>query len=198
MKINKLLSALCICFLAAQLASAQPFDLPAYNKGELVLSAGIGLLPTVGSNIQSTLPPLSMNIDYRIAKRASIGAFAAYGESSFRSDLPEHKVIPRSSDTKQYMFGVRGAAHYDFNRTDFYGGLLLGYSREETVTNISTNNGPEDEIPQGDSNPVLTSGKVIYTAFIGLNQRLTNNIGIFGELGYGISIFKFGVNVKLN
>ncbi|MEL6636343.1 MAG: hypothetical protein AAFW73_04730 [Bacteroidota bacterium] len=195
MKINKLLFAFCLCFFAAQLATAQPFDVPYYNKGEVVLSAGIGLLPTVGSNVQSELPPVSMNVDYRIAKRASIGAFAAYGSSTFRSDLPEHLVIPRSGETRQYMFGVRGAAHYDFKRTDFYGGLLLGYSREETVTNLS-NQGPEDAIPQ-EQDPVLRSGKMIYTAYIGLNQRVTKRLGVFGELGYGISILKFGVNVKL-
>lgn len=194
MKINKLFYVLVVFLFANQAVQAQqhPYD-PIYEKGEMVIGLGIGVLPTLASpTIRSTTPPISLNVNYRIAKKASIGAFAAYGATSFNSDLPEHAVIPRSSESKQYMFGVRGAAHYDVNKTDFYGGLMLGYSYEETITNISQPD--NDEIP---TDPVLKNGKVLYTAFLGVNQRLTNKLGVFGEVGYGVSIFKFGVNFKL-
>ena len=182
-----------VLFLTCQLATAQQFDKPHFLKGELTLSAGVGLLPTFNSpTVSSEIPPLSLNLDYRIAKSASIGAFAAYGTTSFQSDLPDHAVIPRSSESTQYMFGVRAAAHHSVHKTDFYGGLMLGYNLEETVTNISQ---PQnDEVPR---DPVIKNGKVIYTAFVGLNQRLTDRLGVFGEVGYGISILKFGVSLKL-
>ena len=194
MKNNKLFFALTLLFLGSHFLSAQHYDAPLFLKGEFTLSAGVGVLPNINSrNIHSTLPPLSLNLDYRIAKRATIGAFASYAETSFQSDLPIHAVIPRSSESKQYLFGVRAAAHYDVNKTDFYGGFLLGYNYEETVTNI-LNPIPNDEVPE---KPVFNNGKVIYTAFLGINQRLTNNLGVFGEVGYGISIFKFGLSWTL-
>ncbi len=193
MKNNKLFFALMTFFFASQIASAQPFDPPAYKKGDFIMNAGIGLLPTAASpNMTSVVPPLSLSANYRVSKNASVGVFAAFASTSFSSDLPEHKVIPRSSDSQQFMLGVRSSVHYDINKTSFYGGLMLGYNSVSKVTNIPVIVG-NDELTY----PTTTNGKVIYSAFIGGQQMLTKRLGVYGEVGYGVSIFNLGLSVKL-
>lgn len=181
-----------LCF-GFQLANAQKFELPAFKKGDIVINGGIGFLPTANSpNVSSVVPPLSLSASYRVSKNAAIGAFAAYGSTQFRSDLPAHAVIPRSSDSNQFMIGARASVHYDVNKTSFYGGLMLGYNRESMVTDIPVVE--NDELPVY---PTVTNGKAIYSAFLGTQHMLTKHLGIYGEVGYGISIFNVGFTLKL-
>lgn len=193
MKNNKLFLALMIFLFGSQLMMAQKFPAPTYNKGEFTINAGVGFLPTASSaNVNSKIPPLSLAANYRVSKNASVGAFAAFASTSFRSNLPKHAVIPRSSDSQQFMVGARASVHYDVNKTSFYGGLMLGYNQERMVTDIPVT--MEDEIPMF---PVVTKGKAIYSAFIGTQHMLTKNLGLYGEVGYGISIFNLGLSLKL-
>lgn len=193
MKNNKLFLALMIFLFGSQLLMAQKFTPITYKKGDLSFNAGVGFLPTASSaNVNAKIPPLSLSANYRVSKNASVGAFAAFASTSFRSDLPKHAVIPRSSDSQQFMVGARGSVHYDLNKTTFYGGLMLGYNQERMVTDIPES--MEDEIPVF---PVVTKGKAIYTAFIGTQHMLTKSLGLYGEVGYGISIFNLGLSFKL-
>jgi len=64
------------------------------------------------------------------------------------------------------MAGVRTSVDYDINKTSFYGGLLLGYNRESMVINIPVIVG-DDEVTY----PTTNKGKVIYSAFIGGQQK---------------------------
>ena len=152
-----------------------------YEKGQIDVNLGVGLLPTFfGSGVESTLPPIGLSVDYGVTDNISVGGYAAYASANFGSGF--------GSDWKYNytIIGVRGAYHFNVNndRFDPYGGALLGY-------NIIS-------VDYGDSG--ITSGgaasAAAFSVFLGGRYRFTDNIGAFAELGYGISILQLGLNLK--
>jgi len=93
-----------------------------------------------------------------------------------------------------YMIAARGAYHPDIlnsEKAELYFGLLIGL-RIQTY-NYETNN------PDPDANIYRISNGSVYPAyslFIGGRYYFTQNIGLFAELGYGISYLTGGLSFK--
>ena len=90
--------------------------------------------------------------------------------------------------------GLRGAYHFNefvkIDKLDLYAGLMLGYNiASETFS--STDPSRTNIAYYGSS-----YGGFAYSFFGGARYRFTDNIGVFGELGYGISILNIGLNIK--
>ncbi|WP_338793547.1 outer membrane beta-barrel protein [Bernardetia sp. MNP-M8] len=150
-----------------------------YEQGQLDVNLGVGLLPTfLGAGTTAKLPPIGLSVDYGVSDNISIGGYASYASATVDS-----------FDEWNYTYtilGARGAYHFNVSndRFDPYGGALLGY-------NIVS-------VDYGDS--AFTSGGAAsaftWSAFLGARYRFTDNLGVYGELGYGISILQLGVNLK--
>lgn len=187
MNIQKILVTTCVVFFILNTTIAQTA-----NKRQLTLQAGIGLVPTYFMDNSKTLvPPLSLTINYKINPVLSIGAFGAHSSSrSANSILQDGSVYNLQNDS--WIGGLRVAAHSTtFDNFDIYGGFSVAYQLPDVQTNVV--NPGEQRIPD----TRVPDNKVLYAGFIGTSAYLTENFGLFGEVGYGISLLTVGLTARL-
>ncbi|WP_291722274.1 porin family protein [Bernardetia sp.] len=148
-----------------------------YEQGQLDVNLGVGLLPTFfGSGTSQAIPPVGLSVEYGVTDNISVGGYAAYAST---------KIDGFDDWGYNYtILGARGAYHFNVNneRFDPYVGALLGY-------NIVSFTGDDDFTG-------ATASGFAWSGFLGARYRFTDNIGVFGELGYGISILQLGLNLK--
>ncbi|MDR0749973.1 MAG: hypothetical protein LBF62_10470 [Tannerellaceae bacterium] len=153
-------------------ASAQDI----FRKGAQRLNAGIGIgdgIPVEVSYERSVVDGL-----IKSSGNGSIG-LGAYGGWY-------HRGIDDWS-YNHYVLGARGAFHYQFvEKLDTYGGLMLGY-------NIATASWKG----AGESIGTAAGSVFDFSLFVGGRYFFKPNLGIYGELGYGISYLSIGVTFKL-
>ena len=160
-------------------ASAQE---EAFNKGDMVINAGVGLGSYISDKgFSMSVPPISASLEYGIVDlfdgRGGIGIGGYAGYLLRKSDIKDIDDF----NVGDFIIGPRGLFHYQFvEKLDTYAGLLIGYdivSYSEKGANLS--------------------GSGFYSAFfIGARYYVTDNFGVFGELGYGISPLQLGLTYK--
>lgn len=145
-----------------------------YENASWLLSPGIGL--GLGGFYGSTsIPPISIALDRQTEIGSeklpfSFGGYAAYSSSSenFASVKFSYSYI---------IVGARGLFYFNrwvkVSNLDLYAGLLIGYN----IVTVSS------------SSPLLGysvgASALVATALAGARYYLSQNIGIFGELGFG-------------
>lgn len=174
----------------------------AQSTSKLQLSAGVGVVPTFfkdGGSIN--VPPVSLTLGYKLAEKFSLSAFASY--SSTTSSLIKYN--DGSSNTfhnQMLVVGIRPAVHFvNLDKWDVYGGFSLAYN----VPIVGVDNTPSDEPLFGDNKPDTpvpsfyreAQNNFTYSGFVGATYFVKSNLGIFGEVGYGISLLNLGVTYKL-
>ncbi len=151
-----------------------------YAVGQIDLNLGIGLIPTFGVGTGGL--PISVSGEYGITEEIGVGAYLGYSRS--RDNL----FLFGDATYSYLIFGARGSYHFDVAQDpwDLYAGAMLGYNRASvTYQNAGAGLAPE-----------AASG-ITYSLFAGARYRFTDQIGAFGELGYGISIINLGLTLKL-
>ncbi|MCB0522419.1 MAG: outer membrane beta-barrel protein [Lewinellaceae bacterium] len=198
MKHQLLALALCsISFFYSNSLSAQSkSNLP----GKFTFSAGIGALPTYFTDkANANLPPVNIRTGYQFANKFGVNAFLGYSSvttvpTTF-SDGLESQVI-----NKSLMIGLRGEIHQKVSpKFDFYGGAMLGVNFLN-IKEINTGTGDEMVRVEGEPtpyNPHPKNTQMLYAAFVGANYYFVKGIGVFGEIGYGVSLVNFGLTFKL-
>jgi hypothetical protein len=164
-----------------------------FKKGDIELAAGMGLFPTFAKDGATLLvPPVSARLSIRLASNFSLGAYAAYSSSEAHRLLPGEAV--RNISNEFYILGLRAAAHTNqMDNWDIYGGAMLGYN----IPRISDDIVKEKSDVDGPTYSRPAENKLTYSAFVGASYYPVKNIGLFAEVGYGISIFNMGLTVKL-
>lgn len=161
------------------------------KKGDLTANASIGLLPTYFMDGGSMItPPVQIGAEYRLAEIISIGAFAGYsnydGQPYENLDGSIYQV-----STESMVAGLRLGAHTTtFDKWDLYGGFQVGYATpnvEYTVLNAGEQRFPRPKVREG----------LIYSGYVGVTGSVTDRIGVFGEIGYGISLISVGVKTRI-
>lgn len=185
MNIQKFLITI-VCFVFCLNINAQTV-----KKGDLTIQAGIGLLSTYFLDASETIvPPVQASVSYRFMDMLSVGAFAGYSEYN---STPQHHydgAINQYHSTS-ILGGVRAAAHATkIHNWDVYGGFQLGYSKPTITNNILVSS--ERRLPES-----KVREEFVYSGFIGATGYITDKVGIYGEMGYGISLFNAGVSIKL-
>ena len=174
----------------------------AQTTSKLYLSAGVGVVPTYfkdGGSIN--VPPVSLNVAYKATEKFSVSAFAAYSSTT----SPQLKYNDGSANifnSQMLIVGIRPAVHFvNLEKWDVYGGFSFAYN----VPMVDVQNTPSDEPLYGDNKPDTPTpsfyreaeNNFTYSGFVGATYFVKNNIGIFGEVGYGISLLNLGVTYKL-
>ncbi len=187
--ITTFLTAILIC--ASQLLHAQTFQ-----KGDNVLSAGIGFGSTLGFvKGGSQTPALSVNFE-RGAWEAgpgviSIGGYIGYKSIKYSASSGSYTY---SQTWKYSIVGARAAYHYtglETDKVDLYGGLMLSYNilRYKYQDNLGGSGGSVS----GTGNYGSGAG---FTGFVGGRYYFTPAIAAYAELGYGISFLNAGISFK--
>jgi len=167
-----------------------------FKAGDVEIAAGMGVFSTYFKDgAQTVVPPLSARLQVRLVPNFSLGAFAAYSSSEVKQrPLPDGTFQDISNET--LLVGLRAAAHsHRLGNWDVYGGLTLGYAMPDIQESI--NGLPKSVEPEGPSFRRSSKNTVLYSAFVGATYYPLERIGVFGEVGYGISILSFGLSARL-
>lgn len=175
-----------------------------FQKGQLDLNLGLGIgnryfAGTTGwSNV---IPPMGASLEYGVTDKISVGGYLGYtgAKWSFTGTEFTGTGFTTSSYTdtyswRLYILGVRGAYHFtdliQNDKVDLYGGVMVGtaiaQSKYSTTSKVTGHTGVESS----------SAGGFSYNLFLGCRYRFTDHIGVFGEVGYGISYLTAGLNYK--
>ena len=180
-------------------ANAQSF-----GKGQKDINIGIGLGSTYYSNTYNTnVPPLSFSYEVGITDDISLGGYFSFASASYKFTSSEFcngggpPVWYNYTDEYKYSYtilGLRGAYHLakfiPHDNLDVYGGIMLGYDIVHvnyTSTSVCT----------GHYSAYGAASEVAFSFFLGTRYRFNDKLGIFGELGYGLSYLTIGLSIKM-
>ena len=170
----KFLFVIAIVF-SATLASGQA----RYDKGDMLLNAGLGL----GYSYFGGGVPVLLSLEFAVNDVVSVGPYLGYTSySGFRSSYRYSSID----------FGIRGSYHFSElfeirnEKIDVYGGAFLGYL--VTSTNY-------DYSAFGIDNPYPSRLRLGLHA--GTRYYFSEKVSGFGELGFGIAALTLGVSFKL-
>ena len=157
-------------------ASAQD---DAFNRGDFVINAGVGLGTYISySGYSNSLLPITASAEYGILDlfdgKAGVGVGGYLAYTSF-----SHKVTDKWN-VGNMIVGARVIFHYQFvEKLDTYAGVMAGYN---IVSYSHSDN---------------LAGSTFYpTTFAGARYYLAQNIGVFSEVGYGVSPLQVGLTIK--
>lgn len=186
---NLMLLSLFLLFLA-QTATGQHRRGVAHHWD---INAGIGVLPTYVKDAgKMVAPPLSLSADYRLSRNFSLGAFAGYSitETGLRT-MRDGGLAEWSNRTT--LAGLRAAARSSQRGPwTIYGGVTLAYAH----ANIDIMEGQLEKVKE-EKGIRESSGRMVYGGFFGSRYSLTPQFGVFGEIGFGISLASVGLSVRL-
>jgi len=174
----KFLVVFFILFAFNQSISAQQ---AAFSRGDMVINAGVGLGTYINdSGYSMIIPPLTGSFEYGVVDFSRKGGIGVGGYFSY---LLRKNNSENSFNVGDFVIGPRVLFHYQFIKyLDTYAGLMLGYD----VVSFS----------RTDNNYPLSASQFYYTLFVGARYYFTNNIAVFGELGYGVSPLQLGFTYK--
>lgn len=160
----------------------------AFDKGTQVGSIGVGVGGSFGSyTTSSSTPAISLQYErgiWEISDKGVVSLGGYLGYRSFKYEGPGYRQSWNYS-----IIGVRSAFHYkgfDIEKLDPYAGLMLGYY------NLNYKyDGPYASILNGSY-----GSTVGFSGYAGARYYLADKIGVFGELGFGISYFTLGAVYK--
>lgn len=189
MKTIKIIIAL--LFLSSSLTQAQ--SAASFEEGTNTLNLGIGLLggyTYAGYSGVSSTPAFSAYYERSVATlgpgKLGLGAGLEYRNLSYNYSFGSYKA-----SWSYTIVSARGAYHPDFinsEKGDAYAGLALGYGIVTYKDSYfdSFNTGNKSSYPS-----------YFYSSFfLGGRYYFTNNIGLFGEIGSGLTLLKAGVALK--
>jgi hypothetical protein len=174
------------------------------QKGRSYIKAGLGfpnLLFTVSkaasglleyNTKKKGLQTYTLSYDYAVKNNVTIGAFVSYAAG-------EYRYTEKGNEANYYGYKgsfltICGRTTYHFKSTkswDIYSGVNAGVS----ISKINYfSNGVTQNILNflGGSSSIKAVPSIVYNAFVGASKYFTNHLGIYAELGYGITVVKAG------
>ncbi len=146
-----------------------------------------------------SLPLINISGEYGITDAIGIGGVLGFSTatSTYSGSYFNGPNGYSYTDTYRWSFtiiGVRGAYHFaeliDNDKLDLYAGAMLGFNWSKAKY---TSTDPYHPYAYN----YKTSGiGLAYSVFAGCRYRFTDNLGVFGELGYGVSILNIGLTYK--
>lgn len=163
----------------------------AYNKADKVAQVGIGVGGLGGFYGTSSLPVISVGLDFGMHEFISIGGVAGYSSSKI-----EYPVLLQNQQYRYkytyFTLGARGSYHFlqiPNEKFDVYAGAGLGY-------NIVSASYDGPATLQGFA--VASSGSYLFFGVhAGGRYYFSPNFAAYAELGYGLGILNVGIALRL-
>ena len=175
-----------ILFLALLFGGFYAANAQAFEKGSAALNAGIGIGTALGG-LGNARPAISVALDYGMVDVGGPGVISVggyIGNTGYTYKSGDYK-----STWNYNVIGARCAYHYNglnnAEKYDLYAGLMLAYNMVKYKTNYEN----------GIDGNTYGSG-VGFSGFIGGRYFFSNNLGVYGELGYGVSYLNAGISLK--
>jgi hypothetical protein len=199
-KMKHLFSLLIVILVAGSAVQAQNM-LP--TKGDVTLSAGIGLVPTFLSDKGTVnVIPVQAMVGYRISDAFSLSAYVGYSAATSQTQLEQNVPVEYRNDL--LVTGLRAEVHSTrFDRVDVYGAFMLGYYHpmvtrtvvDHTIEGepVTIGGGPSKDAPYRYAPP---KDKVLISGFVGASYHMNKRWSAFAEVGYGISLANAGFQFR--
>ncbi|HMQ50030.1 MAG TPA: outer membrane beta-barrel protein [Saprospiraceae bacterium] len=180
---KKFIFTLTICL---SLAAATTLNAQLHVQGDINVNAGIGLLSFYNFAGTLDLPPIGGSVEYGVTDEISVGAYLAFSRSTW-----SYAYLGGEARWAYTYLIVGPRASYHFNlpeleELDLYAGAFLG-----ATISSSTWKGT------GSQPDVDTYGGLTYALFGGARYFFSENLGAFGEVGYGLSLLTVGICLHL-
>ncbi|MGZ3901130.1 MAG: hypothetical protein ACXVNM_03355 [Bacteroidia bacterium] len=179
-----------------------------FGENTKILNLGIGFLGTgyynysrYGAYTYRNSPALSISYEQALHKKLGPGYLGLGAYFGYQSAYYQYNDYYYNGDRYYYkhswkymMIAARGAYHADilnFEKGELYFGAIIGL-RIQTYNYYNSSPDPNK------NDYALRQGSVYpgYSLFVGGRYYFTDNIGLFGELGYGISYLTLGLSLK--
>ncbi len=171
-----------------------------FGKDGNMLNLNIGLgTPFVYSGSTLSIPPLTVAYERGITDNIGVGGMIGYYSASTSAAVGSSPFAGLGyTYTWKFTYiniALRGSYHYSLSdKVDVYGGLLLGYSVENT--SFSTND-PNTSGSTSYFNSIQPKdGGLILGIYAGARYMFTDHIGVNAELGYSIAFLNVGATFK--
>lgn len=190
MNTNAIILLALTIFCLSQNAVAQTLSQRRPVKYEI--SAGMGLLPTFFKDHGSMVtPPVALTATYRVAPSFGLGLFGGYAVSDTRRKVFGDGNMTQFRHSLLHT-GIRASVHTRHTeKWEAYGGVALGLQ----FSHFDILEGDADYLKLHRNFKENTT-RFAYTGFVGGRYRLTPGIGVFGELGLGVSLLTAGVQLR--
>lgn len=161
-------------------AHAQPFQ-----QGTSVINAGVGFGTNLGG-LGNARPAISVSYEYGKWEAGGPGVISLGGYVG--NTGYSYSGSGYSQKWNYTVVGARSAYHYNgFANTpdlDVYGGLMLSYN----IVSYKAD---------GYSGPNTYGSGLGFSAFLGGRWFFSEKMGVYAELGYGVSVINAGIAFKL-
>lgn len=168
-----------LCFVVA-LAQAQPFQ-----KGSSVINAGVGFGTNLGG-LGNSRPAINLSYEHGKWETGGPGVISLGGYLG--NTGYSYKSGGFSQKWNYNVVGVRSAYHYNgfenADNLDVYGGLMLAYN----IVSYKA---------EGYEGANSYGSGLGFSAYVGGRWFLSDNFGLYAELGYGVSTINAGVTFRL-
>ncbi len=186
-----------LCFVAGLFFNTLQSNAQAFEKGNSVLSVGLGLGGTFGSySYSSQTPGISLQFEHGMWDAGGPGVISLGGYVGVKSYTYNGVGYNYTWSYKwnYTVIGIRSAYHYNGitnKKTDLYGGVMLSYN----ILNFKyTTSDPYYDYLYSNVSYGSTVG---FTLYIGARYFFSERVAGFAELGYGISYLTIGAAFKL-
>lgn len=185
-----------IALVVISFFSAAGVHAQAFEAGTNVVSAGIGLGSSLASGFTygSQSPGFSASYERGIWEAGpgviSLGGYVGF--KTFKYGFIDNGGTVESYKWNYTIIGARGAYHFtgiDVENLDLYAGVMIAYDN----LNFSYTNSAG--VTTGYNVGSYNSGLGV-SVFAGARYYFAGNLGVFGELGYGVSILNIGLSYK--
>ena len=152
-------------------------------QGDINANVGLGIAPVFGVG-KVKLPPVGVSVEYGIQDDISVGGylgFSQYGEE-FQGGKWRYSYIIIGPRASYHLSNLLKAPE----ELDLYAGVFLGY-----LVGTSRWDGDGPEIGKS------KVGGLGWSGHLGARYAIQENLSVFGEVGYGISVLQIGVSFKL-
>lgn len=174
-----------------------------YKKGNFNTSVGIGLLPTYfADNAKVNMMPVNLKVGYNVSDHFNVNLYTGFSSSTSKA-VRDFEGNMRDYENNFLMIGLRSELHAARgDKFDVYGGFMFAYNKAfvtETIYKSDSNN-EEEPIDAPSTKPTSfkpQGSKMIFSGFIGATYFVTPKLGIYGEVGYGVSLVNAGLTFKL-
>lgn len=170
----------------------------AFEPGANVLTAGLGIGGHWGAygSYSSQSPGIGIAYEKATSIEVGPGVLGLGGYLGYKT-LAAHErngIYDYDFRWSYTILGFRGAYHWnewhDVSKLDTYGGLMLSYN----VVSFKDNT----DYPSGTVHYSYSSASGLgLSLYFGGRYYLSDNIGVYGELGYGIAYLTLGAAFKL-
>ncbi len=162
-----------------------------YDKDVRVAQLGVGIGGLGGGYGTSSIPVISVGLDFGLTKEISVGGIAGYSSSKF-DGLYGFQNSRYSWKYTYITLGARGSYHFlqvPNEKLDLYAGLGLGF-------NIVSSKYDGTAVNQ--ALIVGASGSYMFLGIhAGARYSFSGNFAVYGELGYGLGILNVGIALKV-